>query len=79
MAEMANNIAMIHALEVSSAARRQGLGLKLMAAAATWAQEQGAKVFSLVVVSENKAACGLYKKLGMIEAGNYHYRIKDKI
>ncbi len=73
-----NNIAMIHALEVLNLARRQGLGLQLMIAAANWAQQHGAHSFGLVVVSKNTAACGLYRKLGMAETGNYHYRIKDK-
>ncbi len=73
-----NSIAMIHALEIAPDHRRQGLGLQLMAGAATWALEQNAKTFALVVVSKNKTACALYKKLGMITAGNYHYRIKEK-
>jgi len=70
-------IAMVHALEVLAAARRQGLGLQLMASAASWALKQQAKTFALAVVSSNQAACGLYKRLGMTEVGNYHYRIKD--
>ncbi len=74
-----NGIAMVHALEVLGSARRQGLGLQLMAGAAGWALKQNAGTFALAVVSSNIAACGLYKRLGMLEAGNYHYRIKDTI
>ncbi len=73
-----NGIAMIHALEVLHPARRNGLGLQMMAGAAKWALNHGAETFALVVVSSNIAACGLYQQLGMIKTGNYHYRIKDK-
>ncbi|MCF6273222.1 MAG: GNAT family N-acetyltransferase [Rhodobacteraceae bacterium] len=70
-------IAMLHALEVLPSARRKGLGQAMIAAAATWAAKQGAETFSLVVVSANTAACGLYRRLGMIDVGSYHYRIKE--
>ncbi|MCF6304099.1 MAG: GNAT family N-acetyltransferase [Rhodobacteraceae bacterium] len=73
-----NGIAMIHALEVLPKARRNGLGLQMMAGAAKWALNHGAETFALAVVSSNLAACGLYQQLGMIKTGNYHYRIKDK-
>jgi len=68
---------MLHALEVSPNARRKGLGRAMTAAAATWAAEQGADTFTLVAVSSNQAACGLYRRLGMAESGKYHYRRKD--
>ena len=69
--------AMLHALEVSSKARRNGLGRAMTAAAAAWAAEQGAKTFTLVAVTANQAACGLYRRLGMAEVGSYHYRRKE--
>jgi len=71
------DIGMVHALEVAKPARRKGLGLQMMGAAAAWALEQGAETFALVVLSENDAACGLYRKIGMVEVGKYHYRIKE--
>ncbi len=69
--------AMLHALEIMPAHRRKGLGLAMTAAAAAWAIEQGAKTFSLVAVTANTAACGLYRHLGMRGVGHYHYRKKD--
>jgi len=74
---MHGTTAMLHALEVLPEFRRKGLGLAMTAAAAVWATEQDATSFSLVTVTANKAACGLYRQLGMTEAGHYHYRIKD--
>lgn len=74
---MHGQTAMLHALEVAPAARRKGLGQALSAAAAAWAVEQGAETFSLIAVTANAAACGLYRHLGMVKVGNYHYRIKD--
>ncbi len=74
---MHGDIAMLHALEVLPPYRRQGLGLAMTAAAATWAAQNGAKTFSLIAITANEAACGLYRHLGMQEAGHYHYRKKD--
>lgn len=68
--------AMFHALEVRQSARRNGLGQRLIRATAAWAKSQGATTLTLVVLSGNEAACGLYKSLGMVEAGRYHYRIR---
>ncbi len=69
--------AMFHALEVHQAARRNGLGQRLIRAMAAWAKSQGATTLTLVVLSENQAARGLYRSLGFIEVGNYHYRINN--
>lgn len=71
------DIAMLHALEIRPASRRQGLAIQIMGAAAAWAQENGTQTFALAVVSQNTPACNLYRRLGMIEAGSYHYRIKE--
>lgn len=69
--------AMLHALEILPEHRRKGLGLAMTAAAAAWASEQGAETFSLIAVTANTAACGLYRSLGMQDVGHYHYRKKD--
>lgn len=68
--------AMLHALEVRPALRRQGVGAILMRAAANWATEQGADHLSLVVTARNAAARALYARLGMQVVGQYHYRMK---
>lgn len=74
-----DDIAMLHALEIMPEMRRKGLGLQMMGATGAWAARNGADTFSLVVLTENDAACALYQKVGMVEVGNYHYRIKDTI
>lgn len=66
--------AMLHALEVRPAARRQGTGGHILRAAANWAAEQGATRLSLVVTERNAAARALYERAGMALAGQYHYR-----
>lgn len=71
-----DGIAMLHALEITPARRRRGLGATMMRAAAHWALEQGAADFSLLVTRENKSALGLYASLGFSPVGQYHYRAK---
>ncbi|NPD14514.1 GNAT family N-acetyltransferase [Xinfangfangia sp. D13-10-4-6] len=66
--------AMLHALEVSAPARRQGIGGNLLAAAADWAVSQGADSLSLAVTAQNTAARALYERAGMVVVGKYHYR-----
>ena len=68
--------AMLHALEVSKDARRQGIGRRMMQGAANWAARNGARDLAVLVVKANKAAQTLYASLGMRPAGAYHYRIK---
>lgn len=68
--------AMVHALDVREGHRRQGLGRKLLHAAANWAAGQGANRLSLVVTRQNAAARALYARLGMEVVGEYHYRLK---
>lgn len=68
--------AMLHALEVSEAARRQGVGASLLAAAAGWAAEQGAESLSLAVTEQNIAARALYDRASMVIVGKYHYRAR---
>ncbi len=69
-----DGVAMLHALEVRPAQRRQGAGAHLLRAAANWAAEQGARAVSLVVTERNTAARALYDRAGMAEVGRYHYR-----
>lgn len=68
--------AMLHALEVVPALRRQGSAQNMLRAAAGWAQGQGAATLSLVVTEANSAARALYARMGMVETGRYHYRQK---
>lgn len=67
-------IAMLHALEVSPAHRRSGMGATMLAGAASWAADNGAQWLALAVTRANSPANGLYAKLGMIECARYHYR-----
>ena len=69
-------IAMIHAIEVTPTLRRNGVAINILRAAAHWAQDNGARYFSLAVTDENIAANALYSKLGMTAVGHYHYRIR---
>jgi len=66
--------AMLHALEVPAACRRQGSAQNLLRAAAAWAQLQGADTIALVVTQANAPARALYEKLGLRTVGSYHYR-----
>ena len=68
--------AMLHALEVVPALRRQGSAQNILRAAAMWAKGEGADSLSLVVTVANAPARALYARLGMVEAGAYHYRQK---
>jgi len=70
------DIAMLHALEVVPALRRQGSAHNILRAAAAWALDQGAVTLALVVTEANAAARGLYASLGMKLVGQYHYRKK---
>jgi len=75
---MHGNAAMVHAAEVRSDMRRQGVGINMMLAAAQWAQDQGAAKIYLASTDANLAANALYGKLGMTIAGHYHYRVSKK-
>ncbi len=68
------DVAMVHALEVLSNHRRQGLGQWAMRAAAFWARDNGAQTLSVICTRANDAANGLYRALGMEIVGEYHYR-----
>jgi ribosomal protein S18 acetylase RimI-like enzyme len=66
--------AMVHAVEVAEASRRQGVAEGILRAAAQWARGQGLDRLSLVVTTANAPARALYEKLGMQVVGGYHYR-----
>jgi len=70
-------VAFVHAMEVASALRRQGLGAALLRKAAAWAQAQGASRLALTVQMENEGALALYRGLGFAEAGRYAYWRRD--
>ncbi|WP_019953450.1 GNAT family N-acetyltransferase [Yoonia vestfoldensis] len=67
--------AMVHAVEIATAFRRQGLARHMMVASAFWAQGQGARWMTLVATRANTAANALYASLGMEVVGQYHHRI----
>ncbi len=73
-----NSMAMLHALEVVSDHRRQGVAINIMGRAAIWAQDNGATDFSVICVRENEAANRLYASLNMENVGHYHYRVSDQ-
>ena len=66
--------AMLHALEVVPALRRQGSAQDMLRAAAGWAVAQGAVSLGLVVTEANGPARALYARMGMRDVGRYHYR-----
>ena len=69
-----DGIAMLHALEVTAAYRRQGSAQNILRAAAHWARGHGADTLALVVTRANQPARALYASLGMQVVGQYHYR-----
>lgn len=71
---IAQDWAMLHALEVAAQHRRQGCAQNIIARAAHWARAEGAVHLGLVVTKANHAARALYEKLGMAQIGRYHYR-----
>lgn len=71
-----DGIAVVHALHVDPAARRQGLARNLMRAAAAWALGQGGHTLALAVTKANAPALALYAALGMERVGQYHYRAR---
>ncbi len=71
---IAADCAMIHALEIGTLHRRQGLAKHLTRAAAFWARDNGAEYLTLVTTVANDAANALYSSLGMTLVGQYHYR-----
>ena len=70
---VADDLAMVHAVETLSAFRRMGLARQLMAHAACWSRQRGAERMALIVRNDNHAANMLYRSLGMAVAGSYFY------
>jgi ribosomal protein S18 acetylase RimI-like enzyme len=73
---MAEEVAMIHALEVLAEHRRSGVGKLMVRCAANWTQARDGHWISLAVTSANVPACALYESLGMAEVARYHYRMR---
>nr|WP_174822724.1 GNAT family N-acetyltransferase [Ruegeria lacuscaerulensis] len=69
-----DGVAMVHALEILPAHRRQGVGQWAMRAAAFWAMDNRAHTLSVICTKANAGANGLYHSLGMEIVGEYHYR-----
>ena len=70
-------VAMVHALEVRRAHRRQKSAVHMVRAAALWAQDQGAVWLGLLVTEDNLPGRGLYAALGLGQVHGYHYRKPD--
>ena len=73
---MGDGRAMLHALEVTKEARRQGLGVAILRASALWAAENGANELAILVTVANEAANSLYIRSGAKLAGGYRYRAR---
>lgn len=72
---ISDQIAMVHALEITPQHRRKGLAAWIMRQAAQWAKANGAVWMSVLCTQANDGANGLYASLGMQVVGQYHYRI----
>ena len=68
------DVAMVHGLVVLPEQRRQGVAEWIMRRAAFWSQTQGATQMAVLCVADNVGANALYRALGFVEAGRYHYR-----
>ena len=71
---VAGEIAMLHAIETLAHQRRKGAARMIVAGAARFAHEAGARTLALAVTEANEPANALYRALGMTVAGRYHYR-----
>lgn len=69
-----DRIAMLHAVEIAPAYRRQGAARTMLHGAAHWAQGQGADWLALAVTEANAPARTLYEAAGMQPVTRYHYR-----
>ena len=66
------------ALEVVPAARRRGLGSRVVHALLGWAASRGARHTYLQVAAENAAAQTAYRKAGFTRHHGYHYRLAPR-
>lgn len=69
-----DRIAMLHAVEIAEAYRRQGAARTMLHGAAHWAQGHGADWLALAVTEANAPARTLYEAAGMRQVTKYHYR-----
>ena len=60
-------------IEVATAARRRGHGLRIMAALVGWGAERGATTCYLQVLADNAPALALYERLGFRTHHRYRY------
>ncbi|MFA1545807.1 GNAT family N-acetyltransferase [Actinomadura chokoriensis] len=67
----------VYAMAVAPEARRQGLGRRVLEALLGWGREQGCDRAYLVVVARNAPARAMYEAAGFVQAGGYHYRVKN--
>jgi GNAT superfamily N-acetyltransferase len=63
------------ALEVVPAARRRGLGSRVVWALLSWAAYRGARFAYLQVAAENAPAHAAYGRAGFVRHHGYHYRL----
>jgi GNAT superfamily N-acetyltransferase len=75
---LCDDIAMLHALEVVPALRREGVGRNILGRAAEWAQDRGARWFALATTRENLPAQALCAGVGLHSVDKYHYRMKQR-
>ena len=68
--------AFVHAVEIRTQQRHQGVASWLMKHAAFWAAEQVASRLNVACTKANVAANALYRSIGMKVVGEYHYRMK---
>ncbi|MGI9528342.1 MAG: GNAT family N-acetyltransferase [Acidimicrobiia bacterium] len=68
-----NGVGLVYSVAVDEEHRRQGLALRIMSAANSWATDAGASTMSLQVVGTNDAASALYDTLGYQRLYSYHY------
>jgi GNAT superfamily N-acetyltransferase len=65
----------VTAVEVDPAARRQGLGGRILRGLAAWAAGEGATCCYLQVAADNAPALALYAAAGFTEHHTYQYRL----
>jgi ribosomal protein S18 acetylase RimI-like enzyme len=65
---VARRYAVVDALAVEEAARRRGVGRRLMCAAEDWARQRGAGTLELTVWEFNAAAIAFYEAMGYVTA-----------
>ena len=70
-----DTVAMVHAVEVSEALRKLGVGRMMTTHAARWAREHGATHMAVLCTKANRGANALYASLGLEVVGEYHYRM----